>query len=72
MNNYASDKRKILFDVIFAVLELNAAQVAREIHVHKSQVSRYITGDRHCLALEIYLMERIFGTDVMERINNAE
>lgn len=72
MTNYVSNTRKILFDVIFAVLDLNASEVAREIHVHKSQVSRYISGDRTCPALEMYLIERIFGEDIMERIKNVE
>jgi plasmid maintenance system antidote protein VapI len=72
MTNYALEKRKILFDVIFAVEGLKAAQIAKIIHVHRSHVSRHISGERTCLAVDVYLIETIFGSDIWERVRNGQ
>jgi len=70
MTNIVFDRRKILFRTILAILDLRAIEIANDVHVARSYVSRYISGERNCLNLDIYFIKLLFGENIVERIKN--
>lgn len=63
-------KRHIVLKVILAVLNLKPAEIARDVHVSKSFVSKYLIGERISTEIDLYLIEKIFFIKVKDFSRN--
>lgn len=66
-------KKRILFKIMLDVLEVKPIELARELHLSKTQVSRYLSGERISSEIDIYLIEQVFEIKVKayDRIQNC-
>ena len=60
----ANCKRKILIKIMLDVMEVKPVELARKLHLSKTQVSRYLSGERLSSELDIYLIEQVFEIKV--------
>lgn len=47
-------------------MDLRSADIAQELGVSKSLISKYIAGEKKCPECDIYLIEKVFGIKVEE------
>lgn len=59
-------KKKFLIKVILNALDVKPAELARDLHLSKTQVSRYLSGERISNDLDIYLIEQVFAIKVKD------
>lgn len=62
----ANCKKKFLIKVILNALDVKPAELARDLHLSKTQVSRYLSGERISNDLDIYLIEQVFAIKVKD------
>lgn len=70
MQNCVNCQRKIILKVILTVLNLKPSEIARGLNISKSLVSKYISGERTSVDLDLYLIERIFSIQVKDYTRN--
>lgn len=58
--------------VIVALDIITSKDIQLGAHVSKSYVSRYLKGERNCIEIDIYMIERIFGIKVKDYIINEQ
>lgn len=59
-------KKKLLIKIMLDVLEVRPVELARNLHLSKTQVSRYLSGERISSELDIYLIEQVFEIKVKD------
>ena len=59
-------KKQVLTKIIFSLLDLKSKEIQMDLHISKSVVSRYLTGERGCPEIDLYIIEKIFGIKVKD------
>lgn len=72
MQNCVYCKKQMMLRVILTVLDIKPAEIARELHISKSLVSKYIAGERTSTELDVYFIERIFFIQVKDFSKNEQ
>lgn len=57
--------------VMLTVLNLKPSEIARELNISKSLVSKYLAGERGSVEIDIYLIQQLFLIQVKEYSTNA-
>lgn len=63
-------KKRMIIKIILTILNLKPAEVARKLHISKSFVSKYISGEKASSELDIYLIELIFKINIKDFARN--
>ncbi len=66
MSNCVYCKKQILTKFIFSLLDLKSKEIQMALNISKSVVSRYLTGERRCPEIDLYIIEKIFGIKVKD------
>ena len=66
MSNCVYCKKQILTKFIFSLLDLKSKEIQMALNISKSVVSRYLTGERGCPEIDLYIIEKIFGIKVKD------
>ena len=61
MSNCVYCKKQILTKFIFSLLDLKSKEIQMALNISKSVVSRYLTGERRCPEIDLYIIGKIFG-----------
>ncbi len=70
MKNCAFCKKRLIIRIISTILDLKSKEIETNLHLSKSVVSRYMTGERGCEAIDIFFIEKVFGITVKDyRVN---
>lgn len=70
MKNCDFCRKQILIRAVSNILDLKSKEIQTQLHLSKSVVSRYMTGERGCIEIDIYLIEKAFGIKVKDFIVN--
>lgn len=62
--------RKIIIKVIVAMCAITSKEIQDNVHISKSYVSRYFNGERNCIEIDIYIIEKIFGIKIKDYLVN--
>lgn len=52
--------------LVLTFLELKPSEIARDLHISHSLVSKYIAGERHSHDLDMFFIEQIFEIKVKD------
>lgn len=66
MSNCVYCKKLILTKIIVSILNLKSKEIQMALNISKSVVSRYMTGERGCPEIDIYLIEKLFGIKIKD------
>lgn len=66
MENRASYQKKVIVKIITSVLNLKSKEIENRLNISKSVVSRYMTGERKCVDIDIFIIEKLFGIKVKD------
>ena len=72
MQNFELNRKIMIVNFIFMMYGLKVTKVAKDIHVANSTVSMYLTGERKCTYLELYLIEKVFNIKIKDYTLNTE
>lgn len=50
--------------MIMLVLGIKPCDIVRELNYSSSAVSRYLNGERDCIAIDFWFIEKVFGIKV--------
>ena len=70
MPNCDYSQRQIITRFIVSLLDLKSKEIQTNLNISKSVVSRYMTGERGCPQIDIYLIEKVFGIKIKDYIIN--
>ena len=59
-------KRRVLKQVIISLFNLKSKDIQADLNISKSAVSRYMTGTRNSVIIDIYIIEKVFGIKIKE------
>jgi len=67
-----SSKQRIIIKIMLDVLEVKPVELARHLHLSKTQVSRYLSGERISEEIDFYLILQVFRMKIKayDRIQN--
>jgi predicted transcriptional regulator len=68
----ASCQKKIIVRLVLTVLNVKPSELARELHLSESQVSKYLAGERKSKDLDLFFIEQIFDLKVNDYIRNTD
>lgn len=71
MQNCVYCKKQMALRVMLTVLNLKPSEIARDLHISKSLVSKYLTGERVSTEIDIYLIQQLFLIQVKDYILNV-
>lgn len=71
MKNCASCKKQIIIKMITTMLDLKSKEIETRLHLSKSVVSRYMTGERGCEEIDLFFIEKIFNITVKDYMING-
>lgn len=60
----------MILRIVLTVLNLKPAQIARELNVSKSLVSKYLAGEIASMEIDVYLIQKIFFISVKDFSRN--
>ncbi len=66
MSNCVYCQRQILTRFIVSLLDLKSKEIQTSLNISKSVVSRYMTGERGCPEIDIYIIEKVFGIKIKD------
>lgn len=66
MPNCDYSQRQIITRFIVSLLDLKSKEIQTNLNISKSVVSRYMTGERGCPQIDIYLIEKVFGIKIKD------
>jgi hypothetical protein len=66
MKNCDFCKKQLLVRLITTTLNVKSKEIEMNLNLSKSVVSRYMTGERGCIDIDIYIIEKIFGIKVKD------
>ncbi len=66
MPNCDYSQRQIITKFIVSLLDLKSKEIQTNLNISKSVVSRYMTGERGCPQIDIYLIEKVFGIKIKD------
>ncbi len=72
MYSNAYERKTVLIKVIMALLQIKASEIAAKTHTSSSLVSRYISGERESVHIDLFLIEQCFNIKIKEYSYNAE
>ncbi len=74
MNEHLNENKTILIKIIMAVLNLKASEIAKITNTSCTSVSRYISGERDCIYVDLFFIEKCFNIKVKEYsyVNEAD
>lgn len=72
MQNFELNRKIMIVNFIFMMYGLKVTKVAKDIHVANSTVSMYLTRERKCTYLELYLIEKVFKIKIKDYTLNTE
>ena len=70
MQNCVYCKKQMILRIVLTVLNLKPAQIARELNVSKSLVSKYLAGEIASMEIDVYLIQKIFFISVKDFSRN--
>lgn len=59
-------KRRVLKQFIISLFNLKSKDIQADLNISKSAVSRYMTGTRNSVIIDIYIIEKVFGIKIKE------
>ena len=65
MDEIQKNNRKKLIKIILVHLEITPTQIAEELNVSVSVISKYISGDKIYYRCDLYLIEQIFNIKIL-------
>lgn len=65
-------QKKIITRLVLTVLNIKPSELARELNLSESLVSKYLAGERKSNELDIFFIEQIFGVKVKDYDQNEE
>ena len=66
MPNCVICQKKLIVQIIVSMLNIKPKVLENDLHISRSLISKYMTGERRCPAIDIYIIEKIFGITVKE------
>lgn len=57
--------------MITTMLDLKSKEIETRLHLSKSVVSRYMTGERGCEEIDLFFIEKIFNITVKDYMING-
>lgn len=54
----------MIIKIVLTILNLKPIDIAKELHISKSLVSKYIAGERGSSDLDTYFIQQIFSIDI--------
>lgn len=71
MNNCANCHKKIIVKIIVSMIDLKSKDIETVLHLSKSVVSRHMTGEKNNTAIDIFIIEKVFGIKIKDYSINA-
>lgn len=65
MDENQKNNRKKLIKIIMVYLELTPSQMAEELNVSVSVISKHISGDKRYYPCDLFLIEQIFKIKIL-------
>ena len=65
MDENQKNNRKKLIKIIMVYLELTPSQMAKELNVSVSVISKHISGDKRYYPCDLFLIEQIFKIKIL-------
>ena len=65
MDENQKNNRKRLIRIILVYLEITPTQIAEELNVSVSVISKHISGDKIYYRCDLYLIEQIFNIKIL-------
>lgn len=66
MQNCDYCQKKFLVKFIVSMLDLKSKDIEANLNLSKSVVSRHMTGERNCPAIDIFIIEKVFKIKVKD------
>ena len=66
MQNCVCCKKIIFTRFIVSLLNLKSKEIQTQLNISKSVVSRYMTGERECPEIDIFIIEKLFGIKIKD------
>lgn len=66
MKMISINPKRLLTVVAVVVYNLTPKEIQEQVHVSKSVVSRHLLGQRECLEINLFIIEKIFSLRVKE------
>ncbi len=66
LKNCAKCRKKMLIKIILNVLDVKPSDLVKNVHLSSTQVSRYLSGERASIDIDIYLIEQVFSIKVKD------
>lgn len=66
MQNCVWCKKIIFTKFVISLLNLKSKDIQTQLNISKSVVSRYMTGERVCPEIDIYIIEQVFGIKIKD------
>ena len=57
-------KKQLVMKSIIAIIDLKVIDIAKELHISKSLISRHLTGDLERPEVDIYIIEKLLGIKI--------
>ncbi len=70
MTNCVTCQKKMIVKLVVTILNLKSKEIEAQLNLSKSVVSRYMTGERKCYDIDIFIIEQAFGIKVKDYIIN--
>lgn len=58
--------KTLIVKVIVTLCAITPKEIQSEAHVSKSYVSRYLKGERNCVEIDFFIIEKVFGIKVKD------
>lgn len=59
-------QKRTVVKIIVSIINLKSKEIESGLHISKSVVSRHMTGERNCTAIDIFIIEKLFGIKIKE------
>lgn len=66
LKNCVNCRKKMLVKIILNVLDVKPCDLVKNVHLSSTQVSRYLSGERASIDIDIYLIEQVFSIKVKD------
>ena len=57
-------KKQLVMKSIIAVIDLKVIDIAKDLHISKSLISRHLTGELERPEVDIYIIEKLLGIKI--------
>ena len=60
------EPQKLITVMAVELCKISSKEIQDNVHVSKSVVSRHLLGERECIEIDLFVIEKIFGVGIKE------